>query len=298
MEDAASEETTTTKHLIVVTPVRNEENMLLDIAMDMANQSVRPLVWVIVDDGSSDKTWSKIKDLEEEFPWISGIRLESKEERTYAHQRYAEVVRKGFETALEVCRKYSFKHEFLAVTDADVRLESDYFEEIIKAFQSDRKLGIASGFVYEKGPSSKELQDSNSEPRGCALVFRKECYEEINGFQGHTNSVIKARYRNWRVEVLTSIRVFHRRKSWSERRYFFTAGKNAYFQNYHPINAFLTGIYYIIEVSPSKGLNYLIGYIESFVSREKKTEDKEINQYYRNSLNRLSTSILRKLRGI
>jgi glycosyltransferase involved in cell wall biosynthesis len=56
-----------TTYLIVVTPARNEENMLPDLAMDMTNQSVKPVVWVIVDDGSNDKTWLRIKDLENEF---------------------------------------------------------------------------------------------------------------------------------------------------------------------------------------------------------------------------------------
>ena len=291
----SSDETTKTNYLIVVTPVRNEENMLPDLAMDMTNQSIKPVVWVIVDDGSSDKTWLIIKALEKEFSWISGIRLEPKQENTYAHERYAEAVRKGFEYALEICRKHTFKYDFLAVTDADVRLESKYFEKIIKAFQSDRRLGIASGFVYEKGMSLKELRESNITPRGCALVFRKECYEMIGGFQGHANSLVKAQNKNWHIETFTSPKVFHRRKSWSRRKYFFTAGKSAYFLNYHPINAFLTGIYYVIKVSPHKGLSYLAGYFESFILRKKKTEDEEIKEYCWNSFNRLLTRISKSI---
>jgi glycosyltransferase involved in cell wall biosynthesis len=291
----SSDETTKTNHLIVVTPVRNEESMLSDLVRDMTNQSVKPVVWVIVDDGSSDKTWLTIKDLEKEFSWISGVRLEPKQENTYAHERYTEVVRKGFEHAIEICRKCTFKYDFIAVTDADVRLESDYFEKIIKAFQSNRRLGIASGFVYEKGMSLKELQESNAKPRGCALVFRKECYEMIDGFQGHTNSLVKAQNRNWHIETFTSPKVFHRRKSWSGRKYFSAAGKSAYFLNYHPINAFLTGIYYVIKVSPRKGLSYLTGYFESFILRKKKTQDKEIKEYFWSSFNRLLTRIAKKL---
>jgi len=272
---------------ILVTPARNEENMLPNLAMDIANQSVKPIAWVIVDDASSDKTWSIIKDLEKGFSWIGGVRFEPGQENTYAYERYAEVVRRGFERAIEICHKYSVEPDFLAVTDADIKLESDYFERIIKAFQLNRRLGIASGFVYEKGMSLRELQESNAKPRGCALVFRKECYEMIDGFQGHANSLVKAENRNWHIEVFKSLKVFHRRKSWSERRYFFTAGKSAYYLNYHPLNAFLTGVYYVIKVSPSKGLSYLTSYFQSFLLRKKKIQDEEIKEYYWSSFRRL-----------
>jgi len=55
------------------------------------------------------------------FFWIKGVRLETKQENTYAHERYNEVVRKGIDHAMEICCKYAYKYDFLAVVDADVR---------------------------------------------------------------------------------------------------------------------------------------------------------------------------------
>jgi len=295
-QDFSSE--TRKKCCLIVTPARNEEDMLPDLAKDIINQSVKPVIWVIVDDGSNDKTWSIIEDLEKELPWIRGIRLDLIQESGYAHERYAEVVRKGFNYAIELCRKHNSDYDFLVVVDADVRLENEYLEKVIEAFSSNWRLGIASGFVYEKGDSSKELNESNAEPRGCALAFRKECYEMIGGFQGHTNSLLKAQNRNWHTEKIRSTRIFHRRKSWSGKKYFSTAGKSAYFLNYHPINAFLTGIYYVTKVSPRKGVSYLMGYFESFILRKKKIEDEEIKEYYWNSFNRLLIRLSKKMAEI
>jgi len=283
----SSREPITTSYLIVVTPARNEENMLPGLTMDMINQSIKPVLWVIIDDGSNDKTWLKIKNLEKEFSWINGVRLKPKQENTYAHERYNEVVRKGIDHAMEICCKYAFKYDFLAVVDADVRLESKYFEKIIDNFQSNQRLGIASGFVYEKEMSLKELKESNAKPRGCALVFRKECYEMIGSFYGHSNSLVKAEIRNWHTGIVSSAKVFHRRMTGSDKRYFSMAGRSAYFNNYHPINAFLTGIYYIIKVSRQKGLSYLIGYLESSIQRKNKIQDEEIKEYYWSSFQRL-----------
>jgi hypothetical protein len=63
----------------------------------------------------------ELKILKMNFFWIKGVRLETKQENTYAHERYNEVVRKGIDHAMEICCKYAYKYDFLAVVDADVR---------------------------------------------------------------------------------------------------------------------------------------------------------------------------------
>jgi glycosyltransferase involved in cell wall biosynthesis len=261
--------------------------MLLKVANDIANQTVKPVVWIILDDGSCDQTWQIIEELEKRFYWIKGIRIKPSQQSTYANERYARIIRFGFKHAVSICHKHSFNYDFLAVIDADIRLEKDYFEKLFTAFKSDQRLGVASGFVYEPGMSRRELNDSNVTPRGCALVFRKKCYEMIGGFQGHTNSIVKAERRNWRISTIKSVRVFHQRVTGSGKGYFFTAGKSAYFYNYHPVNAFLTGVYLIMKASPTKGLSYLMGYIGSYIMRDEKSQDEEIKQYFWMRINRL-----------
>ena len=48
------------KSYIVVTPARNEESNLLDVADSMIKQTIKPKLWLIVDDGSTDDTLSLI----------------------------------------------------------------------------------------------------------------------------------------------------------------------------------------------------------------------------------------------
>jgi len=293
--NVSSEETTKPNSYIVVTPARNEEKMLPGLAADMINQSVKPVVWVLADDGSSDKTWLIIKDLEKEFPWIRGVRLKSNNEKIFAHQRNRENVKKGLELAIEICRKHNYYYRYLAVVDADVRLERNYFGKIIKAFQSNPRLGVAHGFVYEKGISLKELHESNRTPRGCGQVIRKECYEMMGGYQGDTLSNVKAKNRNWQIETFASIRIFHRRRTGSGKNYYSSHGKYAYFINYHPINALLTGIYIMAKLSLREGVSYLSGYCGSLVLRQEKIQDDEIKEYYWNSFLRLLWHLQEKL---
>ena len=41
---------------VVITPVRDEENYIRFTIQSMINQTLRPQEWIIVDDGSTDKT--------------------------------------------------------------------------------------------------------------------------------------------------------------------------------------------------------------------------------------------------
>lgn len=49
-------ENTESRRYIVVTPCRNEEKNLPNLVQSMTVQTIRSVFWVIVDDGSTDKT--------------------------------------------------------------------------------------------------------------------------------------------------------------------------------------------------------------------------------------------------
>jgi glycosyltransferase involved in cell wall biosynthesis len=283
------------RNYLVVTPAKNEMKMLPDLINDIVNQSTKPVIWVIVDDGSSDKTWSIIKNIEKEFSWVRGIRLGSRQGAGYAHEQYKKVVRNGVEYAIDYCNKHNLIYQFIGIVDADIHLERRYFEKIINVFYTNPKVGVASGYMYnlitkEKESDSDTSLNSSTEIKciaGGALVFRKSCYETIGGFQDHVPSLIKAHLRNWGIEECPTAIAFHRRKSWSRENYLYSAGNFMYYLNYHPVNAFLTAIYDFFMISPSGGLSYLVGYFAGIISHQRQIDDDELREYYWNSINRL-----------
>lgn len=265
---------------IVVTPARNEESMLPNLFSDMNKQTNKPKLWVIVDDLSSDGTWTVIEEMEKSDPWIVGLRLGLKQATNISiHERIIYVIRQGFKTATDICLSKNFKPKFFAVIDADVKLENSYFEKIFRAFEANPSLGIASGYVFEEGMSLIDHNVFNLKPRGCALVFRRECLEMIGGYQGDSNSLLKAQNRKWQVATIKTARIIHRRKTWSRKNYFYSKGRYAYFINYHPLNAVLTGSKYCLD-NPSNGVAYLKGYFNSYFLKTEKTADEEIKEYY------------------
>ena len=61
------------KHLpsyVLVTPARNEAALIEQTIRSVINQTVLPMKWVIVSDGSTDGTDEIVKKYESEFKWI------------------------------------------------------------------------------------------------------------------------------------------------------------------------------------------------------------------------------------
>ena len=62
------------RQYIVVTPCRNEEKNLPNLMQSMTAQTIKPALWVIVDDGSTDRTPEIIEKAKEKYDWIKSIR--------------------------------------------------------------------------------------------------------------------------------------------------------------------------------------------------------------------------------
>ena len=56
---------------VVITPARNEEKYITCTLESMIGQSILPLQWVIVNDGSSDNTGAILDKAAKSFPWIT-----------------------------------------------------------------------------------------------------------------------------------------------------------------------------------------------------------------------------------
>src|SRR6185436_15531960 len=81
---------------VLVTPARNEEELIERTLQSMIKQSRLPLRWVIVSDGSTDATDQIVRNYAQRYAWISLLRLEVGEGRNFA--RKARAFNAGYET--------------------------------------------------------------------------------------------------------------------------------------------------------------------------------------------------------
>jgi biofilm PGA synthesis N-glycosyltransferase PgaC len=58
---------------IIVTPVRDEEKFLRRTVESVISQTIRPVEYVIVNDGSTDATGKIIDDYARRYPWIRAV---------------------------------------------------------------------------------------------------------------------------------------------------------------------------------------------------------------------------------
>ena len=276
------------RQYIVVTPCRNEEKNLPNLVQSITAQTIRPALWVIVDDGSTDRTPEIIKEAVKRHEWIKNIRLDSSKRDLGLH--LASIMRKGFDFAIEYCDKNGIDYEYLGNVDGDLTLERTFFENLIKEFENDLELGIASGGTnHIIGNHIVHAKLREEEPSGGHMLIRRGCFETCGGvpLSYAMDSVlkVKARLRGWNTKrfeenIATEIRDVGSAEGYWKG--FVHDGNASHYLNLHPVHVIGRSVIYSFKRPGYGGIAYLAGYLNSVIRREKKIDDEEVKNYFRN----------------
>jgi glycosyltransferase involved in cell wall biosynthesis len=273
---------------IIVTPAKNEGKNLPITISSIEKQTLKPALWVIVDDGSTDNTPEIIEAAKKNHAWIHSICLHGVKKRDLGIH-YACVCISGLNYAIEYCKRNMIGYEYIGTVDADMSLENTYFENLIKEFGKDRKLGIASGgtWVSIKG-KEMQLQLREEIPCGGHRLWRKECFEETGGFPltyaADSFSIIKAKLRGWKTKRFEEYKARQARltcsaeglwEGWKKE------GVAMYYMEFRPLFAILRAIRYLFNKPYYIGLAYLVGYLGGYINKKPRINDEEIRYYSR-----------------
>jgi len=196
---------------VLMTAAHNEEAFIEKTIECVLAQTVLPKQWVIVSDGSTDKTNEIVEAYARKHAFISFLPLSRPPGRNFGSKGVA------LQNACKVLAPSSF--DFIGNLDADVVVEPSYFETLLSHFVCDPRLGLAAGFIYEQQNGEFHSRPANrvdSIPHAAQLV-RRECYEAIGGY-----SVFKyggedwyaqqtAKMNGWHAQAIPSLKVFHER---------------------------------------------------------------------------------------
>jgi glycosyltransferase involved in cell wall biosynthesis len=193
----------------VITPAKDEEKYIERTIGSMLQQTIQPKMWVIVDDGSCDNTLKIVRRYAEKFDWILPIAVLRGGDRRPGSAEIS-----AFYAGYELVRKEEC--EFLVKLDADLKLPIDYFERMLKEFDIDPSLGIASGVYVEERKGARYLVKMPSyHASGASKIVRLKCFVDIGGFPRlpgwDTADEIKAQARGWRTRSFVDIRFHHLR---------------------------------------------------------------------------------------
>jgi glycosyltransferase involved in cell wall biosynthesis len=161
---------------VLISPSRNEARFIENTLKSVVSQSVLPLKWVIVNDGSTDATAEIVTRYAERFSWIELLNRPVRQERHFAAKVHA------FNAGLE--RVKQLQYDIIGNLDADVSLDPDHFEFLLSKFAQDSQLGVA-GTVFTEPDGYNSATDSfegQTYVSGQCQIFRRQCFEEIGGY--------------------------------------------------------------------------------------------------------------------
>jgi glycosyltransferase involved in cell wall biosynthesis len=222
---------------VLVTAAYNEAALIEGTLRSVAAQTILPKAWVIVSDGSTDRTEEIARTYAARLPFIQVIRIERNPGRSFVSKVYA--VREGFKRVL------GLPFEFVGNLDADLSFDATYFEELLKKFQANPTLGVGGGWILEELDGFYQQRPFNSRvwvPHAVQLL-RRSCYEAIGNYVPlpyggeDTCAVVRARMHGWRAESFPDLPVRHHRRTASAGgllRNSFRSGLLDHSLGYHP----------------------------------------------------------------
>jgi len=204
---------------VLLTAAYNEESRLSKTISSVISQTYLPEKWVIVSDGSTDRTDAITLQYVKEYPFVELLHREKGSSHDFASKVYA--LAAGF----QLLRNVSF--EFIGHLDADVSFGPTYFADLLMRLECDPSLGVAGGDIYEWDGRNYSPRKGNSvrSVAGAVQMFRHQCYDSIGGFlpleHGGEDwcAEVTARMKGWRVRSFPELVVYHHHgsKGWVGR---------------------------------------------------------------------------------
>lgn len=196
---------------VLMTAAYNEQLHIEKTITSVLQQTLRPERWMIVSDGSTDRTNEIIEGYASQYDFIRFLRVT----RAPGHSFSSKVV--ALNKGLALIKDTPF--DFIGNLDADVSVGPTYFEELMKRFEMSPRLGLASGFVHEEIEGKFCNRSSNridSVPHAAQLV-RRACWMAIGGYAtlkyGGEDWYAQtcAKMKGWEVAAIPQLTIFHHR---------------------------------------------------------------------------------------
>jgi len=261
--------------------------------------------WVIVSDGSTDKTDEIVKDYTARYEWMELVRMPDHRDRQFASK--VTCFNAGYD------RVKHLEFEIIGNLDADISFERDYFEFLLEKFLRIPELGVAGTPFVENGYSSaSDSFEGERHVAGGVQLFRRRCFEEIGGYVPNKAggidwiAVTTSRMMGWKTQSFREKCFFHHRTLGTGGRGqmsgLFSYGEKDYYLGNHPLWEVFRVCYrtfknpYIIG-----GLATLLGYLLACIKRTERPVSRQLMRFHRKEEMEKLRLILKgawKLRGI
>jgi len=283
---------------VLVTPTKDEEKTIGETLASVISQTIRPMEWVIVSDGSTDSTDSLIHAAMAEHPWIALIQLPPRDGRCFG------AVARAIKLAT---RRLSVdNYEFIGLLDSDLRFAPTYFESMIAEFRANPRLGLAGGRVLDPGERPDSRPDNTWDVPGAVQFFSRKCFESLREIYAIPEggwdmlTCVEARMNGFETQLLTGLVVDHLkprniahggiiRRRWQ-------CGIRDYMLGYHPLFETIKCLRRIRQ-SPViiSAASWWVGYVSASISRKPRVIPPDLLAHiHQEQLSRLKSVAIRR----
>ena len=267
---------------VIITPAKDEESNIESTIKSVLAQTLKPKKWIIVDDGSTDKTASIVKKHANSYDWMIYVKSRSGPTDRAGGTKIVAAFYAGY----EVIQADIF--DFIVKLDADIILPLDYFEQVGHAFSRNSRVGLCGGYcVIDRNGRMVTERSHSQHLRGAIKAYRRECFDQIGGIPRVHNwdglDQILARFHGWEIEILP-VKVIHQKETGSTLnpiRSNFIDGISYYKTGYGFFISCLSALSRSFAGPFYSGFFYFAGVFWAWMIREPWVVDKEVARFAR-----------------
>lgn len=268
---------------VVITAVRDEEEHLPETIRCMLQQTVLPLEWMIVNDGSTDRTGEIIDEYARGHSWIRALHRLNR-----GFRKPGAGVVEAFNEGYRKLQRHDW--QFIVKFDGDLSFKQSYFEECFRRFEKDMRLGIAGGTICYDSGGEPQLEEAPAfHVRGATKIYRRACWDAIGGLWPapgwDTMDEIKANSLGWTTRSFRDLLLVHHRPTGTADgfwRALVKYGRANYICGYHPLFMFAKCLRRLSRKPRIVGAVVIMyGYLSGFIMRVPQIDDPVAIAYLR-----------------
>ena len=270
-------------NILIIIPVFNEENNIKKCIKSLQNQTYELSKIVLVNDGSTDNTLKKIRDISDKFKNIEIIDFKNSVSKPIPGKKIIKAFNQGL-------NQNKIKYDYIGKFDGDLILPKNYFEVMIKEFKKNKKLGLVSGVIASINNNSWNIEEmyDKDHVRGGTKLYTHESFQKIGGLKESigwdTLDEMLLRYYGYEIKVIKNVITKQLRKTgdrYSKNKYK-NQGKVMYILGYDIFLAIIGSLKFSLnEKSIIPFFKSITSFLKSLFNNEKKIVNDKLATFVR-----------------
>ncbi|MHA1246293.1 MAG: glycosyltransferase family A protein [Candidatus Thorarchaeota archaeon] len=256
---------------VLLTKFWNERERIPAAVRRIAQQTKKPVVWLLIDDGSTDGGGQLFRHLAEGFG-IQSLLIQLPPKKV----GNLDTLGRAYTYAFRKCRGSldKLRPDYLALLDVDTRLPRNYYERIIALLDSNPALGVAAGTIEgEKSPPTW--------PRGSGKVVRWKVVKSIDKYwdiDADSLYNIKALRLGYQLMVDYSLKISASPSAVFTKQGRFRFGRLSYYIGKNPLLVLQMAL--ALQLKKDYGAEYLRGYVQEWSRGTWRCSDSDVRYFY------------------